>query len=304
MKKHILFFIWGFLTFIYLSYQVDTQVFFFLRLNLWIQMIAVAFVLGATGSILQVILHNPIADPWLLGVSGASNLGIVLASLLMLSPLLLWRIAFSLLGAYSVILFLVLYIKNKSYFNVQYFILIGIGINTLCGSLIVFLQSLLTPNDFTSVFIRITGHFTVRDLEERLLLIPSVLLIIYYLLYRKKELQILSSGEILATTIGVDSKRIKYEGLIICSISLAFAISISGSIGFVGLATSHLIRNIFGTKYSLSLEYLFPMSGILILCAALLVKMMPNSIFIPIGSAMSLIGAPIFIYILMKNSNQ
>lgn len=298
MKKNILFFIWGILSLIYLFYHVDSQVFFFLRLNLWIQMISVAFVLGATGAILQVLLHNPIADPWLLGVSGASNLGTVLASFFVLSPILFWRTLFSLLGSYSVILFL---FTNK-YFNIQRFVLIGIGINALCGSLIIFLQSFLAPNDFVSVFVRIAGHFTVRSLNERLLLIPAVGLIIYFLIIRKKELLILRSGEILAATVGVDIHKIKYEAFIICSIALAFVISISGNIGFIGLATPHMIRMFFGEKHSLSIEYIFPLSGILILSAALLVRLMPSGVFIPIGAAMSLIGAPIFIYILSKNN--
>ncbi|MGL4367382.1 MAG: FecCD family ABC transporter permease [Brevinemataceae bacterium] len=301
MKKIILFSIWILLSIIYIWQGVSIHDgFFSLRLNLWVQMIATAFVLASTGSILQILLHNPIADPWLLGISGASNLGAVIAVVAPWKPFLLWRTVFSLIGALSVVVILYFYRINT--FNVQHFVLVGIGINALCSALIVFLQNFFKPEEFFLSLAGISGHFMARTVLERMLLVPSLVAVWFFLTFRNRELSILQCGEQLSSTIGVDTGRIKFEGMLVCCVALSFTVSLSGNLGFIGLAAPHIIRMLFGEKYTLDPEFILPVSGILILFAALLVRLMPNGIFISIGSAMALIGAPIFIYIIVKNT--
>ena len=280
-------------------YRID---FISLRLNIWIQMTITAFVLASTGAILQSILQNPIADPWLLGVSGASNLGTVIISLLQLTPILFWRTTGALIGSIIAISFLFVVAKRSFNFNVSRFILIGIGVNSFCTSLIMFLQSFIAPNDFFTTLVRTSGYFVQRSFVELTILFAVLLLLTGYLYLRNKELNILSVGDELAASVGVPIQQIKLEVIIVCTIALAMVVSISGSIGFIGLATPHIVRLIFGEKEVLSMEILFSVSGILIISAAFLVRLLPDGTFVPIGSAMSLLGAPMFIYILTRNT--
>ena len=302
MKKTIIIFLWFVFSACYIFLDLYHIDFISLRINIWVQMTITAFVLASTGAILQNMLQNPIADPWLLGVSGASSLGTVVVSLLQLTPILFWRTTGSLLGSVCAISFLFFIAKGSFNFNVNRFILIGIGINSFCASLILFLQSLIAPNDFFTTLVRTSGYFVQRSFLELIILFVVLLLLTGYLHFRNKELKILSVGDELAASVGVPVHRIKIEVIMVCTITLAMVVSISGSIGFIGLATPHIVRLIFGEREVLSMEILFSVSGILILSAAFLVRLLPEGTFVPIGSAMSLLGAPMFIYILIKNS--
>lgn len=301
MKKSLIIILWLSLSVLYFIIGIENMDFVALRLNVWFQMTITAFVLAATGSILQILLQNPIADPWILGVTGASGLGTVVAGLLKLTPILFWRTSYSLVGAGLAILFLFIIAKRSSSFNMSRFVLIGIGLNTFCSSLIIFLQSIIAPNNFFTSLVRISGHFVSRSFIELIITLCALIMLVFYLLYRHKELSILSTGEELAASVGVSVYHIKKEAIIICAIALAIVVSIAGSIGFIGLATPHIIRVLFGEEDTLNPEVLIPISGILIVLAALIVKILPNGVFVPIGTAMSLIGAPIFLLILLRN---
>ncbi|MGL5956845.1 MAG: FecCD family ABC transporter permease [Brevinema sp.] len=300
--KIILILLWLGISSLYLLGNLPNIQFLGLRLNLWIQMNICAFILSTTGAMLQNILKNPIADPWILGVTGVSSLSIVIVTVLQLSPILFWRTAGSLLGSGLIIFVLLIIAKRSKSLEFSKFILIGLGINSFCSALIIFLQNLSRPNDFVSSVIRISGHFTQRSSIEIGMLFIALILLTRYLYQRHRELSILNTGNDLALSIGVPVTQVKIETLIISSISLAVSVSIAGNIGFVGLATPHIIRMIFGEKEVLSPEILFCTAGIMMMIAALLLRIIPHGIFVPIGTAIALLGAPLFIYILIRTS--
>ncbi len=302
MKKTALIVLWLMFTIFYMIVGLENIDFIPLRINIWVQMTIVALVLSSTGAILQILLQNPIADPWLLGVTGASSLGTVIAGLLQLTPILFWRTSYSLIGSILSIVFLLFIAKKSTSFSMSRFVLIGLGINSFCSALIVFLQSFFAPNNFYTSLVRISGHFVSRSLLELALVFSAFILMVVYLLFRQKELSILSSGEDLASAVGVETHKIKTEAIVVCAIALAIVVSIAGSIGFIGLATPHIIKKLFGEKESLNPDFLVPVSGILIVIAGITIRLLPQGVFVPIGTAMSLIGAPIFIYILLQDN--
>ncbi len=95
-------------------------------------------------------------------------------------------------------------------------------------------------------------------------------------------------------------RKIKTESLIVSSVCLAVSVSIAGNIGFVGLAAPHIVRRIF--REALNSEMLFCVGGSLIMTAALMLRALPAGVFVPAGTAVSLLGAPIFVYILLKSN--
>ncbi|MGL4676717.1 MAG: iron ABC transporter permease [Brevinema sp.] len=300
--KIIIILLWIGISIIYLLGKLPDSQFLGLRLNLWIQMNICAFILSTTGAMLQNILKNPIADPWILGVTGVSSLSVVIVSLLQLTPIIFWRTTGSLVGSGLVIFFLLIIAQRSKPLDFSKFILIGLGINSFCSALIIFLQNLSSPNNFVSSVIRISGHFTQRSSLELSMLFVVLILLTRYLYQRHRELSILSTGNDLSLSVGVPVARIKIEALIVSSVSLAVSVSIAGNIGFIGLATPHIIRMIFGEKEVLSPKILFCTSGTIIMTATLLLRMIPNGIFVPIGTAIALLGAPLFIYILLSSS--
>ncbi|MGL5253817.1 MAG: FecCD family ABC transporter permease [Brevinema sp.] len=298
MKKPVIFLIlWGILSACYIFPQSSGGI-LSLRLNLWAQMNITAFILAGSGAVLQILLRNPLADPWLLGVTGASSLGATLASFWALAPILIWRTSFSLVGSFICILFL-FYAGRKH--RAELLILMGVGINALCSSLIVIIQGLLSPNNLAVSFMRISGHFLERSLGERLLLLPAIICISFVLVRFKKELFILAGGEISAQSVGVDTKKISQLCIVIISIAVSLVSGVAGMIGFIGLAVPHIIKRFLGFEYILDLQYLIPISGSLIMLGALAARTIPSGIFVPLGSVLALFGAPFFIFILYKS---
>ncbi len=188
MKNFVIFF-WAGLSCIYILGGLGSSAFLGLRLNLWIQINLTAFILASCGAVLQNILRNPIADPWILGVSGASTLSAVAASLLKLAPILFWRTAASLGGGLLAIVFLMNISRRDNKTDTAKFILIGMGVNSFCSSMIIFLQSLAGPNNFAASMIRIAGHFSERGAAEIAMLFAAAVIMILFFNRRKKELK-------------------------------------------------------------------------------------------------------------------
>lgn len=298
MKKFFLIFLWLGLSALYLFPESGSGI-LALRANLWAQMTVSAFVLASGGAVLQILLANPLADPWLLGVTGLSSLGSAVAVFFALSPLLFWSTAFSLAGSGVAIAFLLLASRRHSAATL---ILVGVGINSLCSALIVLLQGFLSPNNFFASLSRISGYFTERSLNERMLLLPALFLAAFLPWRYQKELFILAAGETSAQSVGVDAKKIKKIGIISLSAALALTAGLSGTVGFIGLAAPHIIKRMFGFSHILDIECLLPLSGILILAAALILRLLPAGVFVPLGSVLALLGAPLFIWLLFKES--
>ncbi|MGL5721259.1 MAG: FecCD family ABC transporter permease [Brevinema sp.] len=269
-----------------------------LRLNLWAQMNITAFILAGSGAVLQILLRNPLADPWLLGVTGASSLGAVLASFFALAPIILWRTGFSLVGSFFCIIFL-FYAGRKH--RAELLILMGVGINALCSALIVLVQGLLSPNNLAVSFMRISGHFSERSLGERILLLPAIVSVSFILVRFRKELFILAGGELSAQSVGIDTKKISRLCIVVISFAVALVSGLAGMIGFIGLAVPHIIRRFLGFEHVLDLEYLIPISGSLIMLGALAARLIPAGVFVPLGSVLALFGAPFFIVVLYRS---
>ena len=298
MKKPAFFgALWVILSACYLFPQSTDEI-LSLRLNLWAQMNVTAFILAGSGAVLQILLRNPLADPWLLGVTGASSLGATIAAFWALAPIIVWRTGFSLVGSSICILFL-FYAGRKH--RAELLILMGVGINALCSALIVIIQGLLSPNNLAVSFMRISGHFSERALGERLLLVPAIMSVAFILVRFRKELFILAGGELSAQSVGIDTKKISRLCIGIISIAVALVSGLAGMIGFIGLAVPHVIRRFLGFEHILDLEYLIPISGSLIMLGALAARLIPAGVFVPLGSVLALFGAPFFIIILYRS---
>jgi iron complex transport system permease protein len=276
------------------------QEMFSYRLNIYIQSIAVVVVLSFGGKILQTMLLNPLAEPYILGVSSAASLGAVIAVFFSFTPLFLFRTLFS-LGAAALVSFLVyLFSKKHNSFSIGTALLAGVGFNALFSSWIMLMQSLLRPNDLQSSIFWLMGNIEFKGIYEIILLVIAALGIVIYYIYKHKELDIYLSGEEVALASGVDTARLKKQSFILVSITTAVVVSLTGMIGFVGLVVPHIVRMLFGEGHrKATLPLIFAGSGLMIGAMILSRHLIPGSI-LPIGMITSLIGAPFFIVLLVS----
>lgn len=271
-------------------------------------LVGIAF--GISGAMMQTLFKNPLADPSLIGVSAGASAGVVFFMLLgsylptvlysgFLSYLSLPLSAF--LGA--VITILAIYklatIYNKVAITVM--LLAGIAINAMLGALVGLFTYISTEEELKSFTFWTMGSLANGDMKIILTILPVVIITFLFAINKQTELNLMLLGEDEAKNSGVNSELLKK--LIILFVSLAIGVSVAfcGIIGFVGLVVPHIARILVGSNH----KYYLPLSAILgafiLLWADSLARMIISPAELPIGIITALLGAPFFLWLLIKN---
>lgn len=260
--------------------------------------------LAAAGAAFQGLLRNPLADPYTLGVSSGASAGAVLVLFFSIQlpgagtfTLPLFSILFSIFTIFAVLFFAR---KMDGSLKVETIILTGIIFSSFLGALIS-LMIALTGNELRQIIGWLLGSVSMRGWSYVTLILPFFIIGTAVLLVNTKELNAFSFGEDRAQHLGVNVKRRKLTILIAGSLLTGAAVAVSGTIGFVGLVIPHFIRRLSGPDH----RHLLPLSmmaggGFLVL-ADLTARTVITPSELPIGVITSLIGAPAFAVILLKN---
>ena len=259
---------------------------------------AVGATLALGGLVFQALLRNPLAEPYILGVSGGSAIGAIIALLIGLSPfpgVAISSFAVSML----VLLLLMMLAAGSSFVRRDSLLLGGVMINALCGAVIMFLISLARNTQVHHVLFWLMGDlslFTLEQLPILLAVLPCFILV--YIM--AKPMNLLLMGKENAAVLGVNVNLVTNVLLVTTTFMVSVAVCHSGLIGFVGLVVPHILRLIIGPDHRL----LVPASilggaSYLILCD-LLARSLPATGEMPVGVITALIGAPLFIFMLWR----
>jgi iron complex transport system permease protein len=256
-------------------------------------------VLGLSGAVLQGYLRNPLADPAVVGISASAALGAVLAIFfgLAISPLALFICAMA--GAGLGLLALIA-IAGRSGGPLG-FILGGVVLATLSGALTSFVIS-IAPNPFaTSEIINwLMGALTDRSMADVAIALPFMGLGCLILMTTGRGLDALTLGEDSAITLGIDLARLRLLVILGVGLCVGASVAVSGVIGFVGLIVPHLLRGVVGERPSALLIPSALGGAILTLTADSLVRLTPGVGEVRLGIAMALIGAPFFLWMMLR----
>lgn len=256
--------------------------------------------LGVSGAAIQSLLRNPLAEPGLLGVSSWAALGAIACFYFISSNQsgLIMPIG-GLVGAlFSVILLFILSHKSHSILTV---ILAGLVSSSLAGALISLALN-LAPNPWVlgEMVEWLFGTLKRADMQKIIYATPFAVLGLSLLFSTRKQLDVLSLGEPVAASLGVNLRWLYIKLAIGIALSVGVVTAFCGAIGFIGLMVPHLVRPLAKNKPSMVMVYsLF--AGILIMLAAdLLVRIIPTRNELYIGVVMALIGFPFFLQLLLK----
>lgn len=270
-----------------------------LRLPRAILGLSIGAVLGLSGAVLQGYLRNPLADPTVVGVSSSAALGGVTAIFLGLTahPLGLFGCAM-LGGALAMILLAAMSGRSGGPLG---FILAGMVLSTLAGSLTAFLIS-IAPNPFASseIIAWLMGALTDRGMDDVTHGLPFMILGGALLLTTGRALDALTLGEDTARSLGIDPMRLQWIVVAGVGLSVGASVAVSGVVGFVGLIVPHFIRTLVGEKPSATLWPSALGGAILTLTADSLVRLTPGPGEIRLGIAMAVLGAPFFFILLAR----
>ncbi|WP_010530001.1 FecCD family ABC transporter permease [Lentibacillus jeotgali] len=259
--------------------------------------------LAIAGAAFQGLLRNPLADPYILGVSSGASVGAVATLFFNISiPFLgLYTLPALSIAAALITILLVLFFARRvdRTMRVETIILTGIVFSSFLGAFISLIIA-LTGDQLQQIMGWLLGSVSMRGWSHIGIIVPFFILGALLLLVNTSELNAMSFGEERAQYLGVDVEKRKLVILVAGSILTGAAVAVSGAIGFVGLVIPHLTRRLWGPDH----VHLLPLSiltgaGFLML-TDLISRTIISPRILPIGVITALIGAPIFAIILMK----
>lgn len=259
--------------------------------------------LATAGALFQALLRNPLADPYVLGVSGGAALGGVAAIALggaiglgaAASPL------FAFAGALAVTA-LLFALGGRGRMASTHLLLTGVVFNAFASALIVFLASMAGLVEATQIFVWLIGHLAGARAE----LLPWLALLTAFGLLgglsQGRALNLLTLGEETAAQLGVSTVRVKRWVLLSGSLLVGVAVSVSGLIGFVGLIVPHALRLTLGSDHRLLLPSAALVgASFLVVCDAVARSALPGR-ELPVGAITALVGGPIFLWLLRRQA--
>ena len=263
----------------------------------------VGFSLSLGGVVFQALLRNPLADPFILGVSSGSAFGAVLG--------IVFGFSFSLgvpmmsfAGALLTIYLLMILGARKMGMESSTILLTGVIINAFFTAIIMFFISISADARLHSMLYWLYGDLS-QSRYGPLAVIAPVLVIASIILYRfSRHLNLITAGEETALQLGVEVERAKKTCFLVVSLIIGLVVAFSGLIGFIGLIVPHLGRMVFGSDHRLLIPIAALGGASFLIAADTLARTIISPSELPVGVITAFMGAPFFIYLLRKKGSQ
>ncbi|MCT8978161.1 iron chelate uptake ABC transporter family permease subunit [Clostridium sp. CX1] len=262
--------------------------------------------LSIVGAAFQAMFKNPMADPYVLGVSSGSALGAALAivtgmdnsfSGLGITTLL----AFAGAIITTIIVYSIAKVGNKVPINTL--LLSGISVSFLLSSLISLLM-VFNRESIEKIIFWTMGSVSTASWNQVIMLSIFVIIGLLIFMIFSRDLNIMLTGDETAKSLGIEVENLKKITLIISSLVVAACVSVSGVIGFVGLIIPHIIRILLGPDHRILIPFSAVGGALFMILSDTLARTLASPAEIPVGAITSVIGAPYFIYLLIKNKRK
>ncbi|HEX8989280.1 MAG TPA: iron ABC transporter permease [Rhodocyclaceae bacterium] len=250
--------------------------------------------LALAGALMQVLLRNPLADPYVLGISGGAAVGALLA---MLGGLAL---AFVHLGAFAGSFLAMLLVFGLAHGDSSWthtrLLLTGVIVAAGCGAVVALILTVAPEQQLHGMLYWLMGD-AGQIVDPRPALAVLVLGLLATLPFAR-ELNLLARGEVLAASLGIVVPRLRRIVYVLASLFAASAVTAAGSVGFVGLVVPHLVRLAVGNDQRLLLPAAALAGGSLLVLADTLARTVVAPTQLPVGVLTALLGVPVFLYLL------
>ena len=252
--------------------------------------------LGVSGAVYQLVLRNPLADSFTTGAASSCALGAVLSIALGVSSFFVPVFAFigGIIGLFTVYRLS----SVKGYISPVTMILAGVVLNIVASSIIGFVK-FYYEDSLTSIVFWLMGGIYFADYAKAALL-TAALGICFFILYgRSRQLDMLMLDDVSAKTSGVDVRRERAVSFTLATAMVAFAVSFTGMIGFVGLIVPHVVRSFFGSRMKGGLYYSAVLGAVLLVVSDMVSRVIiPGGAELPVGILTAVFGGVFFLYIL------
>ena len=274
--------------------------------NIRFPRVLLAALVGATlslgGLVFQALLRNPLAEPYILGISGGAAIGAIIGILMGLSRFP--GVSFiSFMGSIATLLLILVMSSGQSILKKDSLLLSGVMINAFCSAIIMFLISMTQDYRLHNIIFWLMGDLSMAAIRQTVILTAMLFPCYILIFWLSHSMNLLLMGKEMAQTMGVNIKVVTVTLLLTTSFMVSATVSHCGLIGFVGLVMPHLLRLLFGPDHRVLVPACVMGGGAYMVLCDLLARTLPEQGEMPAGVITAIIGAPLFIF-LLKRSRQ
>mgnify|MGYP001119346747 CR=1 FL=1 len=282
--------------------SIQSEIIFKLRLPRILTAMLVGASLSIVGAVFQALLKNPLAEPYILGVSSGGALGAIIAIAIGLQMAGISLFSFS--G--SLFSFFIVFLFGRRYGEIDpnALLLVGVMINAFFSAVILLVVSLIDQSFRTALF-WLMGNLSLTDYNSILIIATITFISVITFLLFSNQYNLISIDEENAKQFGVNTNLLKNLSFLFGSLLIGVIVANVGIIGFVGLVVPHMCRLIFGHDNRVILPTSIFAGAVFMMMADLISRILLSPLEIPVGSITAIIGSPIFIFLLKhkRNSN-
>lgn len=279
------------------------------RLPRIVMAILVGMGISVSGAILQGVAQNTLADPGILGINAGAGFTVVLYMFFFQGTVFFsgWLSIFimplvALVGAFAAAMIIYFLSWKNGHITPVRLLLVGIGVNAAFNAGLIIFQLKMEPQDFTRALVWLSGTIWGTNWTYVWVLLPWILILIPLAIYKSRVLDVMRLGESVAVGVGMEVVK-EQRILLVIAVALAGScVAVGGGITFLGLIVPHITRRLVGSKHIRVLPLTAVLGGFLLLFADTLGRVIMAPMELPVGIIVSILGAPYFIYLLMKNA--
>ncbi len=279
---------------------MDHKIFFDLRLPRMLLAFFVGGVLALGGLIFQTVFRNPMSTPFTLGVASGATLFTAMAIVLGFGAT---SSLFSFFGAMLTVIVLFSVASRFKTYDSSSLLLVGIALSFFYAAALMVMFYISDLQENYEIMRFTMGSLDIVGFENIYLLAATSLFLLSLIRYYRYELQLLLTSYEFAYLKGINVKKVNYILLFSVSLAVGVAVSLTGPIGFVGLIIPHILKTIYAKSADKLILPIFFYGGVFLVLCDLVARNFGTVTDIPIGVVTSFLGAPFFIYLLIKRKN-
>jgi len=257
--------------------------------------------LSLGGLVFQALLRNPLAEPYILGISGGSAIGAIIGILMGLSRFPgVTLTAFT--GSIATLLLILAMSSGQTILKKDALLLSGVMVNAFCAAVIMFLVSITQDSRLHNIIFWLMGDLSLGDMKHVGILAATLLPCFFLVFWLSNPMNLLLMGKEMAQTLGVNIKAVTFTLLVATSFMVSATVSYCGLVGFVGLVMPHMLRLVFGPDHRVLVPACVFGGGTYMVFCDLVARTFSKQGEMPVGVITAMIGAPLFIYLLKRSS--
>lgn len=262
--------------------------------------LGVGAALAVSGALLQALFINPLCEPYTLGISSGSALGAVIGATFGLSTHFYGFSLPAFLGGLIFSIFLSALSARKN-LSKSVLLLSGVMMSFVGSSLVAVWMALADPSGIQGALTWLLGDLSRARMDSSIILIFFVFLIVIRLALSSRAYDAFLLGDEVASTVGVNLLKTRNEAILFSSVLTGLSVSAAGMIGFIGLLIPHLVRKTSGSIHRSVFPFSALLGGTVLVFADLLARIVAIPYELPVGVVTSLIGAPVFLFLMLRS---